>query len=95
MKNYKLKAMLLMAVLLCSVPAFAEEYVELNDLYYTLNNDGTAQVRSAKDGIITAVIPEKITYGGERLFRYEHRRRGFHTMQLYGIRYHSLLRYKY
>ena len=65
MKNYKLKAMLLMAVLLCSVPAFAEEYVELNDLYYTLNNDGTAQVRSAKDGIITAVIPEKITYEGK------------------------------
>ena len=48
MKNYKLKAMLLLAVLFSSVSVFAENLL-LNDVCYTLNNDGTAQVSSAKD----------------------------------------------
>ncbi len=64
MRNYKFKAMLLLAVLLSSVSAFAGD-LWLNDVEYTLNDDGTAQVNRADEDIKTAVIPEKITYEGK------------------------------
>ncbi len=65
MKNYKLKAMLLMAVLLCSVPAFAVELWQ-NDVKYTLFfGAGTAEVNDASEDINNIVIPEKITFNGK------------------------------
>ena len=63
MKNFKLKAMLLLAVLLCSgTAAFADTTVWQGDIQYGLRDDLTAYVSDANSGIKTANIPEKITY---------------------------------
>ena len=65
MKNCKLEAMLLMAVLLSNVPAFAYG-LWLNDVEYTLYDwSGTAKVNVASKDINTIVIPGKITYNGK------------------------------
>ena len=64
MKIFKLKAMLLLMALLGSVSAFAGD-LWLNDVKYTLNDDGTAQVSGADRDIKTAVISERITYEGK------------------------------
>ena len=66
MKNFNLKAMLLLAVLLCGVaPAFASEEITQDNMKYTLFDDGTAAVSGAERSITTANIPEKITYEGK------------------------------
>ena len=66
MKNFNLKAMLLLAVLLCSsVSAFANEEITQDNIKYTLFDDGTAAVSGAERSITTANIPEKITYEGK------------------------------
>lgn len=63
MKNFKLKAMLLLVVLLCSgTAAFADTTVWQGDIQYGLRDDLTAYVSDANSGIKTANIPEKITY---------------------------------
>ena len=66
MKNFKLKAMLLLAVLLCSgISALANTTIWQDSVRYVLCDDLTAYVSDAKTDIKTANIPEKITYGGE------------------------------
>ena len=61
MKNFKLKAMLLVAVLLCSgTAAFADTEIWQDSIKYTLS-DYTAYVSDANLSITTANIPEKIT----------------------------------
>ena len=65
MKNsfLNLRAMLLVAVLLCSgTAAFADTTVWQGDIQYGLRDDLTAYVSDANSGIKTANIPEKITY---------------------------------
>lgn len=64
MTIYKLKIMLLLAVMLCGIPAFADELSQ-NDLNFKLYDSGTAEVSSSKSSIRTADIPEKITYEGK------------------------------
>lgn len=61
MKNYKLRAMLLLTVLLSSVSAFAVVELWRNGLYYRLH-DRTAEVIGVGSGVKAVVIPEKITY---------------------------------
>lgn len=66
MKNFKLKAMLLLAVLLCGgTYAFADYSVWQDSIQYELQYDLTAYVSDAKTDIKTANIPEKITYGNK------------------------------
>ena len=68
MKNsfLNLRAMLLLAVLLCGgVSAFAYTVIWQDSIEYGLRDDLTAFVSDAKNDIRTANIPEKITYGGE------------------------------
>lgn len=68
MKNFKLKAMLLLALLLCSgTYAFAYDYyyVWKDSIEYALYDNGNAKVYSAGKSIKTANIPEKVTYGGK------------------------------
>ena len=61
-----LRAMLLLAVLLCSgISAFAYEVTWQNGIEYMLWDDLTAYVSDANYGIKTANIPEKITYEGK------------------------------
>ena len=63
MKNFKLKAMLLLAVLLCSgISALADTAIWQDGIEYWLLDDLTAYVSGAKTDIKTANIPEKITY---------------------------------
>ena len=64
MTIYKLKIMLLLAVMLCGIPAFADELSQ-NDLNFKLYDSGTAEVSSSKSSIRTADIPEKIIYEGK------------------------------
>lgn len=64
-KNFKLKTMLLLTVLLCgSVSAFADEIKWQDGIKYVLKYDLTAYVSEAEAEIKTVNIPEKITYGG-------------------------------
>ena len=66
MKNFKLKVMLLLAVLLCGgTYAFADYSVWQDSIQYGLQYDLTAYVSDAKTDIKTANIPEKITYGNK------------------------------
>ena len=66
MKNFKLKVMLLLAVLLCGgTYAFADYSVWQDSIQYGLQYDLTAYVNDAKTDIKTANIPEKITYGNK------------------------------
>ncbi len=66
MKNFKLKAILLLAVLFCSsVSTFADTTVWRGDINYYLYDDLTAEVYGANKDITTANIPEKITYLGK------------------------------
>ena len=63
MKNFKLKAMLLLAVLLCSgISALADTAIWQDSVRYGLCDDLTAYVIGANNEITTANIPEKITY---------------------------------
>ena len=63
MKNFKLKVMLLLAVLLCGgTYAFADYSVWQDSIQYGLQYDLTAKVIDANFDIKTANIPEKITY---------------------------------
>ena len=63
MKNFKLKAMLLLAVLLCSgISALADTAIWQDSVRYVLCDDLTAYVIGANNEITTANIPEKITY---------------------------------
>lgn len=65
MKNFKLKAMLLLAVLLCGgASAFADTAIWQDGIQYELRDDLTAKVSDANFHINTANIPGKITYGG-------------------------------
>ena len=66
MKSVMLKAIALLAVLLCSgtTSAFADEVITQDKIKYELFDDGTAAVRGAESYITTANIPEKITHGG-------------------------------
>ena len=67
-KSVMLKAIALLAVLLCSgtTSAFADEVITQDKIKYELFDDGTAAVRGAESYITTANIPEKITHvGGE------------------------------
>ena len=66
MKNLNLRAMLLLAALLCcGVSAFADTTMWQDSIEYTLYYDLTAVVTDAEKGIKTANIPEKITYEGK------------------------------
>ena len=66
MKNFKLRAMLLLAVLLCcGNSAFADTKIWQDSIKYTLCDDLTAYVSDAETNIKTANIPEKITYEGK------------------------------
>lgn len=66
MKNFKLKAMLLLAVLLCGgASAFADTIIWQDGKEYWLRDDLTAYVIDANNEITTANIPEKITYAGK------------------------------
>ena len=68
MKNkfLNLRAMLLLAVLLCGGTAvFADTTVWRGDINYYLYDDLTAKVYGANKDITTANIPDKITYGGK------------------------------
>ena len=65
--KFKLRAMLLLAVLLCGgVSAFAADVIWQNDIEYELRNYGKADVIGARTGIKTAVIPREITYEGRK-----------------------------
>ena len=67
MKNsfLNLRAMLLLAVLLCGgVSAFADTTIWRDNIQYELQDDLTAGVSDAETEIKTANIPEKITYEG-------------------------------
>ena len=65
--KFKLRAMLLLAVLLCGgVSAFAADVIWQNDIEYELSNYGKADVIGARTGIKTAVIPREITYEGRK-----------------------------
>ena len=67
MKNFKLKAMLLLAVLLCSgISALADTAIWQDSVRYVLCDDLTAYVIGANNEITTANIPEKIKYEGRR-----------------------------
>ena len=66
MKNFKLRAMLLAAVLLCvGTSAFANTTIWQDSIEYTLCDDLTAKVSDANPNIKTANIPKKITYEGK------------------------------
>ena len=65
MKNFKLKAMLLLVVLLCGGTSAFADYIWQDDIQYNLRDDLTADVIGADNKITTANIPEKITYGGK------------------------------
>ena len=65
MKNFKLKAMLLLAVLLCGgASAFADTAIWQDGIQYELRDDLTAKVSNANFHINTANIPGKITHDG-------------------------------
>ena len=63
MKYFKLKATLILAMLLCNISAYAYTEIWQKGIRYTLGNDGTAAV-SGIYGITAAIIPEKVTYDG-------------------------------
>ena len=63
MKYFKLKATLILAMLLCNISASAYTEIWQKGIRYTLGNDGTAAV-SGIYGITAAIIPEKVTYDG-------------------------------
>ncbi len=66
MKNLNLRAMLLLAVLLCcGVSAFAVDYVWQDSIKYVLVDDLTARVSDVYNEITTANILEKITHEGK------------------------------
>lgn len=65
MKNFKLRAMLLLAVLLCGGVSTFADYVWQDGIKYALYDDLTAFVSDAEAEIKTANIPEKITYEGK------------------------------
>lgn len=65
MKKFKLRAMLLVAVLLCGGNSAFADYVSQDGIQYELWDDLTAYVSDANYGIKTANIPEKITYEGK------------------------------
>ena len=66
MKNFKLRAMLLLAVLLCGgTSAFAYRTIWQDSIEYKLYDDLTAYVSEADNKITAANIPEKITYEGK------------------------------
>ena len=66
MKNFKLKAMLLLAVLLCSgISALADTAIWQDSVRYVLCDDLTAYVSGVQSSYIkTANIPEKVTHDG-------------------------------
>ena len=63
MKYFKLKATLILAILLCNISASAYTEIWQNNIKYTLGDDGTAAVNGIY-GITAAIIPEKVTYDG-------------------------------
>lgn len=67
MKNFNLRTMLLLAVLLGnSVFVFADDTKIWQDkIEYTITDEGIAYVSDADANITTAVIPESITVNGE------------------------------
>lgn len=67
MKNsfLNLRAMLLLAVLLCGGVSTFADYVWQDGINYALYDDLTAYVSDADNKIMTANIPEKITYEGK------------------------------
>ena len=66
MKNFKLKAMLLLAVLFGSgVSAFADTTIWQDSVEYILRDDLTVEVSDANPDIKTANILEKITHEGK------------------------------
>lgn len=64
MKKFKLRAMLLVAVLLCGGNSAFADYVSQDGIEYSLGNDLTAAVIMCFHNGKTANIPEKITYNG-------------------------------
>lgn len=64
MKKFKLRAMLLVAVLLCGGNSAFADYVSQDGIDYSLGNDLTAAVIMCYHNVKTANIPEKITYNG-------------------------------
>ena len=66
MKNLNLRAMLLLAALLCGgISAFAYTTIWQDSIQYVLCDDLTAYVNDANKEITTANIPEKIMYKGK------------------------------
>ena len=63
MKNFKLRATLILAMLLCHISASANTEIWQKGISYTLGNDGTAAVNGISR-ITAAIIPEKVTYDG-------------------------------
>lgn len=63
MKYFKLKATLILAILLCNISASAYTEIWQNNIKYTLGDDGTAAVNGISR-ITAAIIPEKVTYDG-------------------------------
>lgn len=63
MKYFKLKATLILAILLCNISASAYTEIWQNNIKYTLGDDGTAAVNGIFR-ITAAIIPEKVTYDG-------------------------------
>lgn len=64
MKKFKLRTMLLVAVLLCGGNSAFADYVSQDGIEYSLGNDLTATVIMWLHNVKTANIPEKITYNG-------------------------------